>query len=103
MTRETKAPDRNPGTLAEEAEEMVNVTALEATGKIEDTRRGLIAAIDKTRAVAEELQKLALKRARITDRSIRQNTYTALGIALSLGAIAGCIIARQCSQNKARE
>jgi ElaB/YqjD/DUF883 family membrane-anchored ribosome-binding protein len=94
MTTETKRLVNDLKIVGRDAEDLVKATAGDLTDKAKEARARLITAVESAKDACLVLQDKAITGARITDRAIRQNPYYALGIALSVGLLAGFLTRR---------
>ena len=56
------------------------------------------AALDATKAAYQELSDRTIEYSKATDRAIRENPYTAMGIAVAVGALLGFMMTRGSSK-----
>jgi ElaB/YqjD/DUF883 family membrane-anchored ribosome-binding protein len=99
---ETNAVNRktnDPGTLAEDAQDLINATAGMTGEKVAEARRRLSLALEKAKEIAGRVRDKAVQGAKATDEAVHEHPYQAMAIALTLGAVIGFLAARHCSSN----
>jgi ElaB/YqjD/DUF883 family membrane-anchored ribosome-binding protein len=99
MNNQTSTHDNNKDTLIEEARALLTATADVAEEKICEARKRLAAALDDGTGIYGHLGERAVEGVKAANRTVRENPYEAIGIALGLGAIIGCLAARLCSRS----
>ena len=98
MNKETQAISNDLGTLAEDARELLSVTADVAGEKVGQARKRLAAALESAKHIAANVRDKAVAGAKVTDQTIRENPYQAIAIGVGVGAIIGYLVARRCSR-----
>ena len=86
------------GTLAEDARALMAATADVAGEKVAEARKRLHSALESAKEIATNVRDKAVAGAKATDEAVRENPYTAIGIALGAGMLLGVLIARRCSR-----
>jgi ElaB/YqjD/DUF883 family membrane-anchored ribosome-binding protein len=99
MTKQTKAMNNEMGQLADDARALMTATADVAGEKVADARKRLAAALDSAKDMAGRVRDRAVEGARMADETVREHPYQAIAIALGVGAIMGCLLARRRSRN----
>ena len=87
------------GQLADDARALMTATADVAGEKVADARKRLAAALDSAKDMAGRVRDRAVEGARMADETVREHPYQAIAIALGVGAIMGCLLARRRSRN----
>ena len=98
MTKQTQTDPDDLGTLAEDARALMAATADVAGEKVGEARKRLAAALESAKEIAGRVRERAVAGAKATDKAVRENPYQAVGIAFSVGALLGYLIARRCSR-----
>jgi ElaB/YqjD/DUF883 family membrane-anchored ribosome-binding protein len=99
MNQETHTTSNDPGTLAEDARELMAATADVAGEKVSAARKRLAAALERGKEIAGNVRDKAVAGAKITDQAIRENPYQAVAIGVGVGVLVGYLLARRCSRN----
>jgi len=86
---------QDAGTLAEDAQGLLDATAEAAEGKVMAARERLSAALERGREAWSTVQDRAVQGAKATDKAIRSNPYQAIGIAFGIGALLGFLLTRR--------
>ncbi|MEI7731199.1 MAG: DUF883 family protein [Verrucomicrobiota bacterium] len=85
--------------LAQDAEELLKVTAGEVSDKLGEKARAargrLIATLDKAKDTCHRIEEKAIDAAKATDKAIRTHPYQAMGIAFGVGLLVGVLLARR--------
>ena len=88
--------------LIRDADALLKATAHDAGEKSQEVRARVIAALERAKAIASELEQQALTYgkavARQTDLVIREQPYHSLGVAFGLGLLLG-VLAMGCNRN----
>ena len=87
------------GQLADDARALMSATADVAGEKVADARKRLAAALDSAKDMAGRVRDKAVEGAKKADQTVRENPYQAVAIALGVGAIIGCLLARRSRRN----
>jgi len=87
------------GQLADDARALMTATADVAGEKVADARKRLAAALDSAKDMAGRVRDKAVEGARMADETVREHPYQAMAIALGVGAIIGCLLARRRYRN----
>ena len=98
MNKETQAISNDLGTLAEDARELLSVTADVAGEKVGQARKRLAAALESAKHIAANVRDKAVAGAKVADQTVRENPYQAIAIGVGVGAVIGYLIARRCSR-----
>ena len=99
MNKQTQSADNDLGTLAEDARALMTATADVAGDKVGDARKRLAAALESGKQIYGNVRDKAVEGAKVADKSVRENPYQAIAIALGVGALVGYLAARRCSRN----
>jgi ElaB/YqjD/DUF883 family membrane-anchored ribosome-binding protein len=99
MTKQTHAMNTEMGQLADDARALMTATADVAGEKVADARKRLAAALDSAKDMAGRVRDKAVEGARMADETVREHPYQAMAIALGVGAIIGCLLARRRHRN----
>jgi ElaB/YqjD/DUF883 family membrane-anchored ribosome-binding protein len=99
MTKQTHAMNNEMGQLADDARALMTATADVAGEKVADARKRLAAALDSAKDMAGRVRDKAVEGARMADETVREHPYQAMAIALGVGAIIGCLLARRRYRN----
>lgn len=100
MSKQTKAIADDMGQLAEDAHALMVATADVAGEKVIAARQRLAAALDRGKEACGRVGEHAADGARAADKIVHEHPYQALGIALGVGALIGCLIARRCAGSR---
>ncbi len=82
------------GAVVSEGEEMLK----EATGEGEgarELRANLREALDRAKALYEQLQERTVAAAKATDRAVREHPYQSVGVAFAVGLLIGVLASRR--------
>ena len=101
MNKQTQAISNDMGQLAEDARALMAATADSAGEKVGEARRSLVAAMESGKEIAGRVRDKAVEGARAAVEVVREHPYQDIGIALGIGVIIGCLLARRCSCNGA--
>lgn len=99
MDRQKNAMTNDLSTLAEDARALITATANVAGDKVGEARERLAAALENSKEIYGRVRVKAVEGAKVADKTVRDHPYQAIGIALGVGALIGCLIARRCSRN----
>ncbi len=100
MSKHAKAISDQLSTLADDARELLSVTA-DATGeKVGQARKRLAAALDRSKEIYGSVRDKVVDGATAADEAVRERPYHAIAVGVGVGAILGFLIARQCSRNR---
>ena len=99
MNQPNQTTCNDPGSLAEDARELMAATADVAGEKVGEARNRLAAALERGKEIAGNIRDKAVAGAKVTDQTIRENPYQAIAIGVGVGAILGYILARRCSRD----
>jgi ElaB/YqjD/DUF883 family membrane-anchored ribosome-binding protein len=99
MNKPNHSTSHDPGTLAEDARDLLAATADVAGEKIGDARKRLAAALERGREIAGNVRDKAVAGAKVADQAVRENPYQAIAIGVGVGVLVGYILARRCSRN----
>jgi ElaB/YqjD/DUF883 family membrane-anchored ribosome-binding protein len=81
--------------VAEDAEELMRATGGELAEKTREVRERLRAVLDDAKETCSQLEEQAEAGFRAADRTIRENPYRSIGIAVGLGLFIGYLIKRR--------
>ena len=87
------------GTLAKDARALISATTGGAKEKVNQARKRLTTLLDSGREIFGGVQERAVEGFKASDKAARDHPYHAIGIALGLGVLIGCLVARRCSRN----
>jgi ElaB/YqjD/DUF883 family membrane-anchored ribosome-binding protein len=97
MNKTEQTTSNDPGTLAEDARELMAATADVGGEKVSAARKRLAAALERGKEIAGNVRDQAVAGAKVADQSIRENPYQAVAIGVGVGALIGFLVARRCS------
>ena len=95
MKNKTRAVYNDFESLAKDAQDLLAATADVAEVKVSDARKRLSGALDRCKETWDTVQDSAVNGAKVTDTTIRENPYQAIGVALGVGALVGFLLARR--------
>ncbi|HWN93934.1 MAG TPA: DUF883 family protein [Methylomirabilota bacterium] len=95
MSKHRKEIANDVDTLTEDARALLVATSEVAGEKVAAARDRLHAALERGREVCGEVKVKAVAGAKAGDKFVRNNPYTALGIAIGVGAVVGLILSRR--------
>jgi len=95
MDTQTRSISEAMGTLAEDARNLMNVTADVAGEKVGDARRRLAAALERGKEICNRVRDDAVEGARAADEAVHLHPYKAIVIGVSVGALLGYLIGRR--------
>lgn len=95
MKKHTDVVTADLETLAEDAKALLAATADVAEEKVVAARKRVAAALEKGRDAVEYVQDQAVAGAKAADKTIRDNPYQSIGIALGVGALIGYLLGRR--------
>jgi ElaB/YqjD/DUF883 family membrane-anchored ribosome-binding protein len=99
MNQPNQTTRNDPGTLAEDARELMAATADVAGEKVGAARKRLAAALERAKEIAGNVRDKAVAGAKVTDQAIRENPYQAVAVGVGVGVLVGYLIGRRCSRN----
>lgn len=99
MSTETHEGGNNLGTLAEDAIALMNATADVGGEKVVEARNRLAAALESGKRLYGQVKDKVVEGAKATDSAVHQHPYTAIGVAVGLGALVGYLLARRCTRH----
>jgi ElaB/YqjD/DUF883 family membrane-anchored ribosome-binding protein len=99
MSKQTQSADNDLGTLAEDARALMAATADVAGDKVGEARKRLAAALENGKQIYGNVRDKAVEGAKAADKTVRENPYQAIAIAVGVGALIGYLAARRCSRN----
>jgi ElaB/YqjD/DUF883 family membrane-anchored ribosome-binding protein len=82
------------GSALREGEAMLNSAAGESGEKGRALRAKLDAAVQKAKALYEQLEEKSVAAAKAADQTVREHPYQAIGIAFGVGLLIGVLAAR---------
>lgn len=100
MNRQIETNRNETGTLAEDARVLLKATAHVAEEKVEAARKRLATALDHGKEVCGRVREKVVEGARATDEAVHKHPYQAIGIALSVGALLGYLVALRRSRDR---
>jgi ElaB/YqjD/DUF883 family membrane-anchored ribosome-binding protein len=95
MDNNVSGRDKNLDQAVESAREALSATVEAADEKMTEARNRLAAALESARAAYNHAEEKAVETAKATDKLIRANPYTSLGVALGVGALIGFFLGRR--------
>jgi ElaB/YqjD/DUF883 family membrane-anchored ribosome-binding protein len=99
MSKQSQSADNDLGTLAEDARALMAATADVAGDKVNEARKRLAAALENGKQIYGNVRDKAVEGAKAADKTVRENPYQAIAIAVGVGALIGYLAARRCSRN----
>jgi len=99
MDKHTQPTGNDLGTLAEDARALMAATADVAGEKVSEARKRLAAALENGKEILGRVKNKAVEGAKATNQAVHEHPYPAIGIALSVGALIGYLVARRCARN----
>jgi ElaB/YqjD/DUF883 family membrane-anchored ribosome-binding protein len=99
MSKHTEATSNDMGSLAEDARALMAATADVAGEKVSEARKRLAAALERGKEIYGRVKDKAVEGAKVADQAVHEHPYQAIGIALGVGVIIGCLLARRCYRN----
>ena len=94
-----QATTAETGTLAEDARALVAATADVAGDKVGEARKRLAAALERSKEIAGRVRDKTVEGAKVADKTIHENPYQTIAIAVGVGVILGYLIVRRCSRD----
>ena len=85
------------GTLAEDARALMAATADVAGEKVAQARKRLAGALERGKEICSRVRERAVECSKATDEAVREHPYQAMGIALGVGVVLGCLLAHRCA------
>jgi ElaB/YqjD/DUF883 family membrane-anchored ribosome-binding protein len=99
MNKQSHTSENDLGSLAEDARALMAATADVAGDKVGEARKRLAAALESGKQIYGNVRDKAVEGAKAADKTVRENPYQAIAIALGVGAVIGYLAARKCSRN----
>lgn len=99
MNKPTQTTSNDPGTLAEDARDLLTATADVTGEKVSEARKRLAAALERTKEIAGRVREKAVEGAKAADEAVHKHPYQAMAIAFGVGAILGFLVSRRCSRD----
>ncbi len=99
MNKHTQAVSSDMSTLAEDARALIAATADVAGEKVGEARKRLAATLENGKEIYCRVRDKAVEGAKVADQAVHEHPYESIGIALGVGALIGCLVARRCSRN----
>jgi ElaB/YqjD/DUF883 family membrane-anchored ribosome-binding protein len=99
MSKHTKAPNNDLGTLAEDAHALMAATADVAGEKVGEARKRLATALGSGKEIYGRVHAKAVDCAKAADEALHDHPYHGMGIALGIGALIGYLVLRRHSRN----
>jgi ElaB/YqjD/DUF883 family membrane-anchored ribosome-binding protein len=100
MHKQTQAVSSSMGTLADDARALMAATADVAGEKVTEARKRLAAALEGGKEIYGRVRERAVAGAKAADQAVHEYPYQAIGIALGVGALIGCLVMQRCSRTK---
>ena len=95
MKKHTSTAPAELENIAEHAKGLLAATGHLAEEKVVEGRKRLSAALEKGKETWERVQERAIGGAKATDEAIHEHPYQVMGIAFSVGALVGYLLARR--------
>jgi ElaB/YqjD/DUF883 family membrane-anchored ribosome-binding protein len=95
----SQTTENDLGTLAEDARALMAATADVAGDKVGEARKRLAAALESGKQIYGRVREKAVEGAKAADKSVHENPYQAIAIALGVGVLIGYLASRKCSRN----
>src|SRR5580658_2173055 len=99
MSKATDETTNDMNSLAEDASALMSATAEVAGEKVGEARKRLAAALERAKVVAGRVREKAVEGAKAADEAVHEHPYSAMFIALGVGALIGYLVARRGSRN----
>jgi ElaB/YqjD/DUF883 family membrane-anchored ribosome-binding protein len=100
MSKQSHGISDQMSTLADDARELLSVTADVAGEKVGQARKRLAVALDRSKEIYGSVRDKVVDGAKAADDAVRERPYHAIAVGVGVGAILGFLIARQCSRNR---
>ena len=95
MNKQMQAVSNDVDTLADDARAFMTATADVAGEKVGEARKRLEAALERGKEIYGRVCDQAVEGAKTADGAVREHPYTAIGIAVGVGAVIGFLLARR--------
>ena len=92
MSKHRRTIIKDGGDIAEQARELLAVTADVAEEKVTEARKRLNDALEHGREIYSDVRDGAVDRAKAADEFVRENPYAVLGIGVGVGLILGYML-----------
>jgi len=99
MNKPNQTTSNDPGSLADDARELIAATADVAGEKVSDARKRLAAALERGKEIAGNVRDRAVAGAKVADHAVREHPYQAVAIGAGVGMLVGYLLGRRCSRN----
>ncbi len=99
MSHDTHEGGNSLGTLAEDALALLSATADVGGEKVVEARKRLATALESGKKFYGQVKDKVVEGAKATDSAVHQHPYTAIGIAVGVGALVGFLLARRCTRS----
>ena len=99
MNKQIEANRTETATLAEDARAFLTATADVGGGKVEEARRRLAAALERSKELCGRVREKFVEGAKATDEAVHKHPYQAIGIVLGVGALLGYLVGVRRSRN----
>jgi ElaB/YqjD/DUF883 family membrane-anchored ribosome-binding protein len=97
MNKQIQAERTETGTLADDAQALLNATADVGGERVEEARKRLASALERCREICGKVREKVVEGAKATDAAVHKHPYQAIGVALGVGALLGYVVAlRRC-------
>ncbi len=83
------------GAVVSEGEQMLKEASSASGEEGRELRASLREALDRAKALYEQMQEKTVAAAKATDRAVREHPYQALGVAFALGLLIGVLASRR--------
>ena len=98
MDKQTQTISEAMDILAEDARNLMAVTANVAGERVGDARRRLAAALERGKETCGRVREKAIAGAEAADETVHMHPYQAIAIGVGVGALVGYLVARRCSR-----
>ena len=95
MDKKAQATSNDLDTLAEDARTLIAATADVGGEKVQEARNRLVAALEHGKEIYDRVRDKTVEGVKATNESVHEHPYQAIVIALGVGAILGCLVARR--------
>jgi ElaB/YqjD/DUF883 family membrane-anchored ribosome-binding protein len=87
------------GSLAKDAHSLMTATTDVAAQKFGEARQRVVETVESAKETAGRVRNQAVDYAKAADEAVHEHPYTALGIAVGVGALLGYLVSRRGSRN----
>jgi ElaB/YqjD/DUF883 family membrane-anchored ribosome-binding protein len=99
MDKPTETTSHDVGTLADDARALMAATADVTGEKVNDARKRLAAALERTKKIYGRVREKAVEGAKAADVAVHEHPYQVIGIAFGVGMLLGYLVSRRCSRH----